>query len=308
MQSPVKEELLHLKVADVAVVEGRNKRFDEGDLNELADSIEHNGVSNPIKVQKISGKYQLVDGHRRRAACEILRKRYVGKKVPVVNKFPITSLPARLINSDATETDIVISMLVSNDGKPFLPLEEAQMFKDLHEAGMKNDEIAKKIGKSVAHVSDRLSLLNASGAVQSAVEDGSLNTRDAVAISRRIKDEGEQAAMVKRVQEEGSSVINKELLKGRLKKEQWETAEILYDDFIASKMHPEITSHLKKPGNDIDQVLMRIIERPDFEYVYNLGRMAGAGAMAHLNVTEILNKLHTRMNGTGDVYKEKKGA
>jgi len=300
-----KEELLHLKVNEVAIVEGRNKRFDEGDLNELADSIEHNGVSNPIKVQKVAGKYQLVDGHRRRASCEILRKRYVGKKVPVVNNYPITSLPARIINSDASETDIVISMLVSNDGKPFLPLEEAQMFQDLHNSGMKNDEIAKKIGKSVAHVSDRLSLLNASDAVKNAVEDGSISTRDAVAISRRIKDEGAQGDMVKRIQTEGNSVINTELLKGRLKKEQWETAEVLYEDFMASKMHPEVTAQLKKPGNDIDKVLLQIIKRPDFEYIYNLGRMAGAGAMAHLNITEILNKLHTRNGGIEGIYKEK---
>ena len=90
-----KEVLVRLDVGDIIIKDGRNKRFDFGELEELADSIEANGVTEPIKVQYKEGVNSLVNGHRRVAACKLVKERYKNKKIPLRHNFPITSLPSR---------------------------------------------------------------------------------------------------------------------------------------------------------------------------------------------------------------------
>lgn len=48
--------------------------FDDEDMTELAASIEANGLLNPIIVRsKADGRYELISGHRRKRAYEILK-------------------------------------------------------------------------------------------------------------------------------------------------------------------------------------------------------------------------------------------
>ncbi len=47
--------------------------FDDADMVELVESIEANGLLNPIIVRsKADGRYELISGHRRKRAYEIL--------------------------------------------------------------------------------------------------------------------------------------------------------------------------------------------------------------------------------------------
>lgn len=48
--------------------------FDDEDMTELVASIEANGLLNPIIVRsKADGRYELISGHRRKRAYEILK-------------------------------------------------------------------------------------------------------------------------------------------------------------------------------------------------------------------------------------------
>ena len=48
--------------------------FDDEDMTELAAGIEANGLLNPIIVRsKADGRYELISGHRRKRAYEILK-------------------------------------------------------------------------------------------------------------------------------------------------------------------------------------------------------------------------------------------
>lgn len=297
-----KEYLVHIDVDDIAVVEGRNKRFDLGDIKELAESIEERGFEEPIKLQRKGDVNELINGHRRIAACKLLKEKYKGKKIPLKNNFPITAPPARFISEEEDEVEILIRMVISNAGKPFLPLEEAMMYKQLKEnAKFTTQELAKKVGKSVAHVSDRLALLNADDTVKDAVQDGDITPSDAVTVVRKSRgDKEKQSEIIERVQKEGPGVIQKELLKGRLKKDQWDTAEKVYEDFVAARMHPDLTLNGKE--TKIETLLEELLQNPDYELVFNLGRVSGVGALTNLTTVEILNKVNDRLNGVADLF------
>ena len=51
---------------------------DDQDMADLAESIRKNGVLTPITVRKIpGGKFEMISGHRRKRACEIIVDLYL---------------------------------------------------------------------------------------------------------------------------------------------------------------------------------------------------------------------------------------
>ena len=102
--------------------------FDDEDMTELAASIEANGLLNPIIVRsKADGRYELISGHRRKRAYEILK----------INKI-------RAIIVDITDDEAIIMMVDSNcQRSKILPSEKAFSYKMKLEAikrqGKRND-------------------------------------------------------------------------------------------------------------------------------------------------------------------------
>lgn len=88
--------------------------FDDEDMTELTDSIEANGLLNPIIVRsKADGRYELISGHRRKRAYEILK----------INKI-------RAIIVDVTDDQAIIMMVDSNcQCSKILPSEKAFSYK-----------------------------------------------------------------------------------------------------------------------------------------------------------------------------------
>ena len=88
--------------------------FDDEDMTELAASIEANGLLNPIIVRsKADGRYELISGHRRKRAYEILK----------INKI-------RAIIVDVTDDEAIIMMVDSNcQRSKILPSEKAFSYK-----------------------------------------------------------------------------------------------------------------------------------------------------------------------------------
>lgn len=84
--------------------------FDDQDMEELTDSIRANGLLNPIIVRnKSDGRYELISGHRRKRAYEILK----------INKI-------RAIIVDVDDDAAIIMMVDSNCQRSMiLPSEKA---------------------------------------------------------------------------------------------------------------------------------------------------------------------------------------
>ncbi|MGN1268816.1 MAG: ParB/RepB/Spo0J family partition protein [Candidatus Aphodocola sp.] len=57
----------------------------DNSFNELLDSIEKSGLLNPIVVRKKKNRYELISGHRRKEAMELLGKEYISAIIKELN-------------------------------------------------------------------------------------------------------------------------------------------------------------------------------------------------------------------------------
>lgn len=277
---------------DVIVVEGRNPRMMLCNIEQLADSIEENGVRNPIKVQVVDAEYELVDGHRRLAACKYLFD----------TKELLIDIPA-IVVEHVDESDILIEMMVSNDSEPFAPFEEAILYARLRdEFDMNNDQIARRIGRSISHVSDKLALLRADETVKKAVAEKVISASDANTIIRKSNsDTNKQRELVERITLEGrEAVIDKELKRGRLPKPVWNLAENAHDEVWTSMM----TLGLEKTSDilEVDDTRTWLINLENVEpehllLAFSLGQFEILKQMSHLSTKELWDKLELRLTG-----------
>ncbi|MBQ9709000.1 MAG: ParB/RepB/Spo0J family partition protein [Clostridia bacterium] len=121
------EEVAHIDISLIDDFEGHPFTVkDDESMEELARSIEENGILNPIIVRKKEGgRYEIVAGHRRKSACLLLGI----KEIPVI---------IRELNRE----EAVIEMVDSNfQREHILPSEKAKAYK------MKMDSIKRKAGR-----------------------------------------------------------------------------------------------------------------------------------------------------------------
>jgi ParB family chromosome partitioning protein len=142
--------------------------FDEGSLNDLAKSIKEIGVLQPLLVRELSpGRYELIAGERRWRAAHIAKL----KTVPVV---------VREVNELASVEQALVENLHRQD---LTALEEASAYQQLAEDfGLTHEQVAKRVGKSRAAVTNALRLLNLPAAVQGYLADGRLHAGHARAL------------------------------------------------------------------------------------------------------------------------------
>ncbi|MCX7821080.1 MAG: ParB/RepB/Spo0J family partition protein [Brevinematales bacterium] len=121
------------------------KNFDEESLKELADSIKANGIIQPVIVSELGdGTYELIAGERRWRAAKIAG---------------LTEIP--VIIRDCTEAERLEIALIENIQRENLnPIEEALAYKEILERlSITQDELAQKIGKNRATITNTLRLL-----------------------------------------------------------------------------------------------------------------------------------------------------
>lgn len=148
--------LYQVSPLNIVVVEGFNSRQDFGDITELAEQIKEQGVLNPITVQSFKDengdeKYHLVDGERRyRAVMKLLE-----------DGIDIQRVPAIIVPKNLSQEELLIQQVLRNEGKKFNEYEMAIFCQKLMQVcGYTQGEVANKIGKKPAQVSQWLSLLN----------------------------------------------------------------------------------------------------------------------------------------------------
>ena len=145
-------------------------RFDEEELNELAESIRSHGVLQPLLVRShpdYQGKYQLIAGERRlRAASKVSQE-----------TVPCICLKAE--EAQVTEIALVENLQRSD----LSPLEEARAYKHLSKRfSMTQEQIAARVGKSRESIANSLRLLNLPSNVLSSLESGELSVGHAKAL------------------------------------------------------------------------------------------------------------------------------
>jgi ParB family chromosome partitioning protein len=137
------------------------KEFAPEHLTELMDSIREHGIIQPLIVRLVHGKHELIAGERRfRASREL----------------GLTEVP--VIVRTASDKDVLEMALIENLQRENLnPLEEAQAYVRLaKEFGLKQEDIAQRVGKNRATVANAIRLLELPGGVQNYLRDGKLST------------------------------------------------------------------------------------------------------------------------------------
>src|SRR5213596_3529936 len=127
------------------------KDFAREALQELIDSIRQHGIIQPLVVRQMGARFELIAGERRwRAAQEIGLA-----QVPVIIR-------------SASDMEVLELSLIENLQRADLnPIEEAQGYARLaNEFGMRQEDIAVKVGRSRAAVANALRLLDLHPQVQ----------------------------------------------------------------------------------------------------------------------------------------------
>lgn len=217
------ENLAKIPFKDIRVRKGFNKRGEFKDIEELAESIKCIGLQKPIQVDALkSGEFILTDGERRYRAISLLVER--GEKGWTLED---TYVEAKINPRDTTEEERLIIMAVSNSGKPFEPLEEAEIFKALNEVhGLEPIQIARTTGNSIAYVEQRLIIANASEEEKQLIRDGKVKATVVMELSRKEKDATKRVAKIKEANEAGTRLKVKDV-KGSDVKDLWSELDVL---------------------------------------------------------------------------------
>lgn len=170
-------------------------RFDEESMSALAASIRELGVLQPVLVRPVGNgadvEYELIAGERRWRAA----RRAGLQTIPV------------LVRDVAADAHTLEQALVENLHREDLgPLEEAAAYQQLiDDFGHTHEEVATRVGKSRATVTNTLRLLQLPTGVQRALADGSISAGHARALLGT-PDRVLQEALVGRIVSEGLTV------------------------------------------------------------------------------------------------------
>ena len=157
--------------------------FDEQGLNELAESIKQHGIIQPLVLRKIGDKYEIIAGERRYKASYIAG---------------LSEVPAVIINLNDNES-AEVAIVENIQRKDLSPIEEAKSYKKLLDRGyLTQDQLATRMGKTQATISNKLRLLNLDDDVQNALLNNKISERHARSILR-LDDKNMQKEVLKEV-------------------------------------------------------------------------------------------------------------
>ena len=144
------------------------KRFEQGALDDLAESIRIHGIIQPLTVRRLaSGYYQIIAGERRWRAAK---------------SAGLTEIPAVIIEADDRKV-MELGLIENLQREDLNPAEEARGYQTLmEEYGLTQEQVAQQMGKSRPAITNTLRLLALPPEVMGLLEEGVLSAGHARAI------------------------------------------------------------------------------------------------------------------------------
>ena len=175
------------------------KDFARDALAELVESIRQHGIIQPLVVRTIAGRHELIAGERRWRAAQ---------------EAGLAQVP--IIVRTATDLEVLELSLIENLQRADLnPIEEAQAYARLsNEFGMRQEDIAQKVGRSRAAVANSMRLLDLHEQVQAWLIQGLLSVGHAKALLA-LKEPEEQRAVAETILRRSATVRATERLVAR---------------------------------------------------------------------------------------------
>lgn len=175
------------------------KDFARDALDELVESIRHHGIIQPLVVREVGGRHELIAGERRWRAAQ---------------EAGLTQVP--IIIRTATDLEVLEISLIENLQRADLnPIEEAQAYARLAgEFGMRQEDIAQKVGRSRAAVANSMRLLDLHEQVQAWLTQGLISVGHAKVLLG-LKEPEEQRAVAETILRRSATVRATERLVAR---------------------------------------------------------------------------------------------
>jgi ParB family chromosome partitioning protein len=175
------------------------RHFDEGALQELAESIAKRGIIQPIIVRPHGGGFQIVAGERRWRAAQ---------------RAHLHRIPAIVRDFDEAET-LEIALIENIQREDLNPIEEAEAYRKLiAEFHHSQEALGRLVGKSRSHVANLMRLLDLPATVQQQVVEQKISMGHA----RALIGAPDCEALARQVEQKGLSVRDTEQLVRRVKK------------------------------------------------------------------------------------------
>lgn len=225
-----------VKLIDVSLITTNKNQprvyFEEDALADLALSIKHNGLLQPIVVRQVEDKYEIIAGERRFRACRL---------------NSMDQVPCLVMEKSDLES-AELALIENIQRQDLSAIEEANAYVNLmRTSGLTQDELAKKIGKSQASVANKIRLLQLPEEIQKGVSSGAITERHGRALLG--VDKEQQNAVYKTILKKGLNVKKTE-------------------DYIQSLKTPKevkqkgglrgITKHIRIAMNTIEQAVTMI--------------------------------------------------
>lgn len=223
------------KFIDILKIEANEHQprthFENEKIQELAVSIQQNGLLQPIVVRPYHGKYQIVVGERRYRACLLAG---------------IEEVPCLVQNYDEQQT--ATAAIVENIQRENLSaIEEALAYQQILDTqNITQEELAQKVGKKQSTIANKLRLLQLPMTVQEAVRRKDITERHARALLK-LDTTAKQNNMLREIMDKG---LNVEQTEEKIKKK-----------IEPKKPKPKtksISQNLKIAMNTLDQAAMMV--------------------------------------------------
>lgn len=248
--------------------QGFNPRFDFGDIERLAGQIktrkdkdpQTGGLKFPLSVKRLAKddprraqgfEFELIDGDRRLTAIEMLSKKG--------EDFSTVGVPIIIVDKDQTELEDLDEMFIANEGKPFLPLEEAAAYQRMRDAGRTVKQICEAVGRKQMHVTAILALQNADESLKEAVREGRVSKDMAKNIATNARhDKAKQAALTKEAVEAGNDRAKRRVVARKVEEARQDKAESR--GRAVPKMRSLSDEELSKLGESVSAGLMGLMQ------------------------------------------------
>lgn len=233
------------------------KDFNKESIEELARSIEENGLISPIILKKDGSKYVIVAGERRYRACKSLGL----EKIEAIVR-------------DLEELEAKKLAIIENVQREDLnPLEEAMAYKMIiDEYSMTQEELAKSVGKSRSHIANMLRLTGLPEEVKESIRDGNISTGHAKVLAG-VKDDEDKKEFARQVEREKLTVKDLEAAVSSKRERLEEKAKSV--NYFLSDIEGQLTDELGvkveiKGSEEMGRVSIDYYSKEDLEGIIEL--------------------------------------
>ena len=138
------------------------RQFSENSIKELAQTLDKEGLLQPIVIREDGEEYEIIAGERRFRAAQLLG----WEKIPAI------------VNNMDDDQAAFLALIENLQRENLNPIDEAKAYTNLMKLNnLTQAELAKDMGKSQSYVANKLRLLKLTPKVQSYLASGEISAR-----------------------------------------------------------------------------------------------------------------------------------